>query len=158
MDSVSNNVTMMTHLTILLESGGINFDPCDCQVACYTHCIDLAFKVAIGPLPNKDMLQDNDEATLQHPITLACMVVQTIQGSNLHQEEFNEVITQGNLKQQFKSVDGEVITVKPLQLLRNVRTRWDLCYCMLERLQVLCPVCAVLSYFLSNTDLHSTGS
>jgi hypothetical protein len=87
MDSVSNNVTMMTHLSILLKSRGIDFDVCDRQVICYVHCIDLASKVAIRTLPNEDTLQDDDvddeDVLHHHPITLARVVVQAIRGSNL---------------------------------------------------------------------------
>jgi hypothetical protein len=141
----------MTHLSILLKSCSINFDPQDRQVICYAHCIDLASKAAIGTLPNEDTLQDDDiddeDVLHHHPITLACAVVRAIRGSNLCREEFNEVITQGNSKRRFKSVNGEVITVRPLQLLRGVRTCWDSCYRMLERLQGLRPVCAVLNLF-----------
>jgi hypothetical protein len=141
----------MTHLSILLKSRGIDFDARDRQVICYAHCIDLASKAAIGTLPNEDTLQDDDvddeDVLHRHPITLARAVVRAIRGSNLRREEFNEVITQGNSKGRFKSVDGEVITVRPLQLLRDVRTRWDSCYRMLERLQGLRPVCAVLNLF-----------
>jgi hypothetical protein len=73
---------MMTHLSILLKSRGIDFDPRDRQVICYTHCIDLASKAAIGTLPNEDTLQDDDvddEDILHcHPITLARAVVRAI--------------------------------------------------------------------------------
>jgi hypothetical protein len=83
MDGASNNFTMMAHLETLLESCGIRFDALDHQIVCYAHCIDLASKAAIRKLPNEALLNEDDEAILCNPITLACAVVRSIQGSNL---------------------------------------------------------------------------
>ena len=135
MDGTSNNFTMMVHLETILKACGIWFDARDRQVVCY----DLASKAAIGKLPDKDNLGVNEGAILRNPVTLVCTVVQTIWGSNLHQEAFNNCINDGNSKGWFKC-DGKAVIVKPLQLLCSVQTWWDLCYHMLEWLQMLHPV------------------
>jgi hypothetical protein len=78
MDGASNNFTMMAHLETLLESRSIHFDAHDCQIVCYAHCIDLVSKVAIGKLPNEALLNEDDDAILRNPITLARAVVRSI--------------------------------------------------------------------------------
>ena len=69
---------MMAHLETLLESRGIRFDAHDRQIVCYAHCIDLASKAAIGKLPNEALLNEDDDAILRNPITLARAVVRSI--------------------------------------------------------------------------------
>jgi hypothetical protein len=140
MDGASNNFTMMAHLETLLESRGICFDAHDRQIVCYAHCIDLASKAAIGKLPNEALLNEDDDAILRNPITLARAVVRSIRGSNLRREAFNDCINDGNSKGWFKC-GSKAVTVKPLQLLRDVQTRWDSCFRMLERLRMLRLVC-----------------
>jgi hypothetical protein len=145
MDGASNNVTMMKHLATLLEPHGVDFDARDRQVVCYAHCIDLASKAAIGALPDEDDLDDDDGAGLRHPVAVARAVVRAIRGSNLRREAFREVIADGNSKQWFRHPEGnEVITLKPLQLLHYVKTRWDSCHHMLYRLLELRPVCVAV--------------
>ena len=140
MDGASNNTTMMVNLEALLKRRGIRFDASDRQVVCYAHCIDLASKAAIGKLPDEDDLEVDEGAILRNPVTLARAVVRTIRGSNLRREAFNDCIIEGNMKGWFQR-DGEAAIVKLLQLLRSVQTRWDSCYRMFERLQMLRPVC-----------------
>jgi hypothetical protein len=71
---------------------------------------------------------------------LARAVVRSIRGSNLRREAFNDCINDGNSKGWFKC-GSEAVTVKPLQLLCNVQTRWDSCFRMLEWLWMLRLVC-----------------
>jgi len=56
-------------------------------------------------------------------------------------DAFDKVIKNGNDKGWFK--EGwplAVIKIKPLQLLRDVRTQWDSIYLMLNRLRKMHPV------------------
>ena len=135
LDGASNNDSMLEHLVLLLESWNIRFDACDRRVTCYAHTIDLV---------SKSIVTVADDESRGYPVTLACKVVQTIRGSCLRQEDFNGVVKNGNASNLFLDSNDEVIKVQPLQLLRDMSTRWDSCYRLLERLRVMRPLWVTL--------------
>jgi hypothetical protein len=96
---------------------------------------------------NNDDDDDNDEPlatslvpTGRNPVVLAHLVVRVIRASGMHHDTFNEVIKNGNSNQWWKGPDGKPFIIKQLQLLQDVRTRWDSMYLMLNRLRELQPV------------------
>jgi hypothetical protein len=74
------------------------------------------------------------------PIKRARRVVRILRSSDKRKQGFTQVIDQGNESGWFKSADGEVVVIPHLELLRDVRTRWDSVFYMIERLLALRPV------------------
>jgi hypothetical protein len=71
--------------------------------------------------------------------------VQMIQQSRMRRDGFRDAIKNGNANKWFTDLEGSkvvtVVVVEELELLCDVRTRWDSVYQMLSRLQKLRPVC-----------------
>jgi hypothetical protein len=74
------------------------------------------------------------------PIKRARRIVRIMHSSDQRKQAFKKVINTGNHSGWFRSHDNEVIELPDLELLRDVKTRWDSVYCMIERLLVLRPV------------------
>jgi hypothetical protein len=74
------------------------------------------------------------------PIKRARRIVRIVRSSDQRKQAFKNVIETGNHSGWFRSHGNEVIKVPDLELLRDVKTRWDSVYCMIERLLVLRPV------------------
>jgi hypothetical protein len=74
------------------------------------------------------------------PIKRARRIVRIVRSSDQRKQAFKKVINTGNHSGWFRSHDNEVIELPDLELLRDVKTRWDSVYCMIERLLVLRPV------------------
>jgi hypothetical protein len=74
------------------------------------------------------------------PIKCARRIVCIVRSSDQRKQAFKKVINTGNHSGWFRSHDNEVIELPDLELLRDVKTRWDSVYCMIERLLVLRPV------------------
>jgi hypothetical protein len=73
------------------------------------------------------------------PIERARRIVRFVRSSDQRKQEFQRAIDAGNRACRFK-FDNEVIEVPNLELLCDVKTRWDSVYKMIERLFVLRPV------------------
>jgi hypothetical protein len=74
------------------------------------------------------------------PIKRARRIVRIVRSSDQRKQAFKKVINTGNHSGWFRSHDNEVIELPDMELLRDVKTRWDSVYCMIERLLVLRPV------------------
>ena len=81
---------------------------------------------------------------LRDPLGRARKVVRLLRSSGQRREGFQSFIERGNQSDLFSSTDrdkiGTTVKVPQLELLRDVKTRWDSVYLMLERLQRLRPV------------------
>ena len=161
LDNAGNNGTMMRHLARMLRrKRDINFDAVDRQIMCFAHVIDLSSGrvtrnadntvcddgVVDGDQSDSDYETDDETAGSEDgavgsdgPIAHARNVVRVIRGSGMRRDMFNEVIVNGNNKGWFKK-EQKVVRVKQLELLRDVRTRWDSVYLMLARLREMRPV------------------
>jgi hypothetical protein len=160
MDNASVNGTIMREIAILFNECEIDFDATDRQVMCYEHVVNLSSgrvaeeatsTTAVDldedwsglPLPNSPDQQSYDDAVARDPIALGRNVVRIIRASGTRRDAFNEVIENGNARGWFvvgQPPNQNTITVKPKQLLRDVRTRWDSIYYMLNRLREMRPV------------------
>ncbi len=129
MDNAANNTTMMEALSRKLQSHDIHFVAAERQVMCFAHVIDLSSRRVIRAV---------EDSEPSNPIGHGRVVVRTIRSSGIRRDSFDDVIKNGNTKNWFKTYDQvppQIIKLKPLQLLRQVRTRWDSVYHMLNRLR-----------------------
>ena len=79
------------------------------------------------------------DACGEDPINLSRKIARAVRSSGQRRDEFDEMITNGNTKKWFQ-VDGQVVEVPQLQLLLDVKTRWDSTFTMLKRFIELQPV------------------
>jgi hypothetical protein len=154
LDNASNNDAAMHHLAELLQDRDIPFDPVDRRIRCFPHIINICVKHVIEEytLANyKDVAEswvdsesgetitkdDYLEALRHDPVALGRSIVRVIRASGLRRHAFRESIKQANVEQWFKDPSGEVITMPVVELLRDVDTRWDSVYFMINRLRYL---------------------
>jgi hypothetical protein len=163
LDNASNNETMMKALERLFVDREIAFDADDRKIMCFGHVVDLSSGRVISSVKSAGTALTDDETDLEslNVIDRARAVVRAIRGSGLRRDAFNEVIVNGNAKGWFKQGQPpKTVKLKPLQLLRDVRTRWDSVYHMLNRLRELRPVMfpsGELSPCLNNNLIDSIG-
>jgi hypothetical protein len=107
---------------------------------CFGHVVSLCSGRVILAVTNgvndvdDDSSSCDESAPASNPIARARTVVRVIRGSGLRRDAFNEVIVNGNARGWFKE-GQKTIQLKQLQLLRDVHTRWDSIYHMLNRLR-----------------------
>ena len=80
-----------------------------------------------------------DNACKVDPINRCRKISRTVRSTGQRRDDFDELIMKGNLKGWFK-VDGETVQVPHLQLLLDVRMRWDSTFIMIKRFIELQPV------------------
>lgn len=88
--------------------------------------------------------ENYEDACREDPINLSRKVARTVRLTDHRRVEFDDMITNGNKKGWFV-VEGDVVQVSQLQLLLDVRTRWDSTFIMLKRLIELQPVRVIKS-------------
>jgi len=126
LDNAANNGTMMKSLERMLRKCDVAFDAVDRKIMCFAHIVDLCSK-RVADYGN-DFLLPDDETAASSPVARGRNVVWVIRASGERRREFDVEIAKGNAKGLFK--------IKPLQLLRDVCTR----YLMLQRLREMRPV------------------
>lgn len=150
LDNAANNQTFMKSLQTLLASRDVPFDADDRKVMCFAHTVDLSSGRVIravgadGSPSDGSSSDDSDESSGESldPISLARAVVRAIRGSGTRREAFEEIIEAGNAGGWFMEGHPPKTTkVEQRQLLRDVQTRWDSVYWMLNRLREMRPVC-----------------
>ena len=165
MDNASNNETMMQALKTTLEHREIDFDAIDRRIMCFAHVINLCSGQVLCGATNADKddasesesdassSESDVDTVAPNPIARARAAVQVIRASGKRRDEFDKVIKQGNKEGWFKQGrPSQVVELKPLQLLRDVRTRWDSVYHMLRRLRQMRPVCHYTSPNVMNAN------
>jgi hypothetical protein len=84
------------------------------------------------------------EGIKRDPLRHARRVIRLLRSSGEHRQGFQKFIQDGNEHRWFTTKDSNgkrlAVVVPELQLLRNVKTRWDSVYMMLLRLRELRPV------------------
>ena len=151
LDNASNNKTMMEALEIILKAREIDFDAKDRRIMCFAHIINLCsgqvIRAATGGVADKgDTSSSGSDDSIVAPnyIAQARAAVRAIRGSGTRRDAFEEVIANGNEKGWFRQgQSSQIVQVKQLQLLRDVRTRWDSVHHMLKRLREMRPVCLI---------------
>ena len=147
---------MMEHLQKLLETRELplGFVAKDRRIMCFPHIINICVQHIVEEFSAPDLekianawvdcFDDNVvdkekylEAVEKNPVALGRDIVRIIRASGLGRDEFDKIIVTGNLQQWFKSPSGTVIQIPEVQLLRDVRTRWDSIFYMLNCLLAL---------------------
>jgi hypothetical protein len=140
---------MLSELAVLLEKQNINFNSIDRCIMCFPHVINICCQHVISTFTNAELSESTEEfsadevpdrphlqtfkqAVSRDPIALGRNIIRTFRSSGQCHDSFIEAIRDGNAKGYFK--------IKELQLLRDVKTRWDSVYLMLLRLRELQPV------------------
>jgi hypothetical protein len=158
MDNASNNKTMMQSLKGPLGLRDIDFDPADRRIMCFAHVVNLCSGRVIHAASDGADYDDSspssgDDIIATHPIAVARAAVRVIRETSERRTAFNGVIKSGNNNGWFKKEgSSEPVQLKELQLLRDVRTRWDSVYYMLNRLREMRPVWLryLMEYLLTN--------
>lgn len=126
---------------------------------CFPHIINITVTHVTKSLTNPSFADDDAEfsasffpadqegqtfndALGRNPIALCRGTVIAIRVSGKRRDQFNEIIRDGNQKDWFRNPDRpeETIRVKQLELLRDVRHRWDSLYKMINRYRMMRPV------------------
>lgn len=155
MDNASNNKTMMESLKNLLAVRDIVIDATDRRIMCFAHVINLCSGRVIDAI-SKGANNDNDlssggDIIATDPIGVARAAVRAIRETSDRRSAFSGIIKSGNEKGWFKTEGSSVpIRLKELQLLRDVRTRWDSVYYMLNRLREMRPVWLFTSLLIAH--------
>jgi hypothetical protein len=140
LDNATNNGTMMRSLEAMLGARDIAFDAVDRKIMCFAHVVDLSSGQVTSNASKTvdddgDFPQSDGETTVSDPIARGRNIVRVIRGSGTRRDAFDDAVKNSNEKGWFKVGQPPVVTkIKPQQLLRDVRTRWDSTYLMLNRL------------------------
>jgi hypothetical protein len=159
LDNAEMNATFMRALGEIMRAREIPFDPDDNRIMCFPHIINICtthvfesftdtaltddqadFDAALPPMVPAE--QTYEEACGRDPIALCRCTVWAIHASGLRRDHFHEIVSNGNTKGWFKSPEdpNETIKVPEVQLIHDVRTRWDSIYKMIHRFCELRPV------------------
>jgi hypothetical protein len=143
-----------------LEARDIPFDHEDNNVLCFPHTINICCDHLIKEFTDVDLANEDEDtlallanipeaphgqtfedAVQRDPIALGRNIVRVIRSSGQRRDRFEEVIRDGNEKGWFMAGQPpEVVKLPHLQLLRDVKTRWDSVFQMIRRLRLLQPV------------------
>ena len=114
---------------------------------CFPHVINICSQHVISTLdPQGQPLSDTEDDTshqafVRDPISLGRQAVRGIRASGQRRDAFSATIQNGNEHGWFTNpATKEIIKVPEYQLLRDVKTRWDSVYYMINRLRILRPV------------------
>ena len=145
LNNASNNDTMMKALETMLAVRDVSFDAHDHRIMCFAHIINLCsgwvIDAASGVAGDKNTNSlSSDDTVPSSPIPQAWAAVRAIRGSGEHRCAFNCNLQNGNQEGWFTDQSSKIVKVQPLQLLRDVRTRWDSIYHMLTQLLQMRPV------------------
>ncbi|KAF8531073.1 hypothetical protein JB92DRAFT_242654 [Gautieria morchelliformis] len=115
MDGASNMAAMMQDFEHLLMARFIDFDSANQQIICFPHCLHVTVTAMLrectstealeNPTGEFDLTEDDPvnpssqtpTQALQHdPVAITRNIANTIRSSQLHHEEFKEIVTTGN--------------------------------------------------------------
>jgi len=86
---------------------------------------------------NTDELKEWFFNLKRDPVNRARKLVRTVRASGQRKEDLLAMIRTGNQTGMFRDREGNPATIKELQLIKDVKHRWDSMYFMLSRLQEL---------------------
>lgn len=153
MDNAANNIAAMRELELLLEAREMlmRFDAVDRRIPCFPHIINICVTHTIKAYSDADFGAVSDswvgalssavvdkglylEALTMDPISLGRDIVRIVRSSGQRRVGFRDSIINGNANQWYT---GNPIEIPVVELLRDVRTRWDSVYIMINRLRAV---------------------
>lgn len=147
----------MQHLETLLRSQDIPFDARDRQIRCFPHIIHICVKHVVDGFSStlNEITQELFTNAADHakyiaavkknPVKMARLIVNAVRSSGIRRDDFLDTIKLGNTKNWFKPPGSMTVTVPEHELKRDVDTRWDSTYGMIDRLLELRLVCHSVS-------------
>lgn len=146
----------MVELSKILATRDIAFHPTHRRVMCFPHIINICTQDVIRAF-HKTKRAELDEvftglfddpakqdayvtAVAKLPIDTGRETVRGIRSSGLRRDQFSDIVKSGNEKGWFHRPSGDVIKVPEKELIRDVSTRWDSTFYMINRLRVMRPV------------------
>jgi hypothetical protein len=139
---------------LLLEREITSFNAKDNRIMCFSHVVNIAVqhvlsKMSLVKAPENDDDDDSEGPTddadedrgfgqtfeaacAQDPISRLRKIVTAIRASGRRREALTTWIENGNKSGLFV-LQNRSVEIKPMQLLRDVRTRWDSTYHMIKR-------------------------
>ncbi|KAJ2921202.1 hypothetical protein H1R20_g15892, partial [Candolleomyces eurysporus] len=150
-DNASNNDTMMEHLAVLLNRHRITFLARNNRIRCFPHITNLACKAVLVAITNIGLaaVNDNNEDPESEPVSdapdrdiiaHARTLIWVIRASSLRHDRF------ASIQQSLHP------TRQPLELIRDVDTRWSSTLLMIERFVELKE--SINMMILGNRDLQ----
>jgi hypothetical protein len=149
----------MEELGVLLRGLKIDFDHLDRRIMCFPHIVNICCQHVIRDFTNIQLAetaedfvaalpaalpqrQSYEDAVKRDPVALGRNVVRVMRASGQRREALKDVIKDGNLKGWFRAERNplEIIQLRSVELLRDVKTRWDSIYFMIKRLREIRPV------------------
>ncbi|KAF9231412.1 hypothetical protein BU15DRAFT_7981, partial [Melanogaster broomeanus] len=137
----------------LLEDREFTFDPIDHRVRCLPHIYNICVQHTLDKYVDADFTHcpqtwrnlagkviDRDsyvDSVHTDPIGCGRDVVYTIHSSGQHRIAFQQTILSGNEQERFVNDTGDIVKLPVVQLLRDVRTRWDSTYYMINHMRAL---------------------
>ncbi|CAK5276396.1 unnamed protein product [Mycena citricolor] len=159
MDNASSNTLFMQHLKeeIVEIVPDSTFKAADRQVRCFSHIINLCSQAVNKAMEKIDRrnaeetVTNSGTKTAAGPIRRARKTVAYVQKSGQRWDALEDVIKEGNKTQLWLEKNENAMThveLKAVQLLPDVKTRWDSMFYMLQRLRYLKQ--PVIKYFTSS--------
>jgi hypothetical protein len=161
----------MVELEELLLARDITFEAEDRRIMCFPHIVNICCQhaikkftdVSLADVPEQTPVtlppidfQSFEDAVKRDPVALGRNIVRSLRSSGQRRDTFDDTIKDGNAKRWFQSGDPpEYVKLRPLQLLRDVKTRWDSVYFMIKRLRYLRPVSYLLLHLNRTHVIHS---
>jgi hypothetical protein len=139
----------MSELGKLLRERDIPFNHRDRRIMCFAHVINICCQHVVKQLTNIENLDDSHYSLAQardgevlDPISLGRNIVRGIRSSGQRRLNFEQTIEDGNQKGWFRVGNPPTaLQIRRLQLLHDIKTRWDSIYFMIKRLREMRPVC-----------------
>ena len=147
----------MAELSRLLQRRGIDFDSQDSRIMCLPHVLNICSKHATDDFTSADFSSVLEstfefpgssldkhtyvEALRKDPTARACDVVCIVRSSSLRCESFKMLIVDGNKREYWRDEEQNVTELPMLELLHEVKTRWDSRYSMVKQRWLYRQVC-----------------
>lgn len=138
---------------LLLEREITSFNAKDNRIMCFSHVVNIAVQHVLSKMSSVKAPENDDDnsegptddadgnrgfgqtfeaACVQDPISRLRKIVTAIRASGQRREALTTWIENGNKSRLFV-LQKTAVEIKPMQLLRDVRTRWDSTYQMIKR-------------------------
>ena len=144
----------------MVDARDIPFNHKDNRIMCFPHVVNICTTHVIEGFTDLSLVDETreftpslppsdpdrqtfDEAITRDPIALCRSAIRAIQASGQRRDQFEETIVDGNNRNWFRDPDNasKDYKVPHLQLLRDIKTRWDSVYYMIRRFRQCRPVC-----------------